>query len=156
MLCLQLADGVWPSFIKRITYLLTHAIYTARNIVDRWVSMGYTANLCAIDLTIAFDKVNYFALYIKLMKMYVDELYCLARLVYFILILRSTMSLIIIMIYTSPDTENNWKFVLGLLNLCYIGKFLVHWVPNWVWRETKFCFDTVSVCCICWWPMCFV
>jgi len=69
--------------------------------------MGYTANLCAIDLTIAFDKVNYFALYIKLMKMYVDELYCLARLVYFILILRSTMSLIIIMIYTSPDTENN-------------------------------------------------
>jgi len=24
MLCLQLADGVWPSFIKRITYLLTY------------------------------------------------------------------------------------------------------------------------------------
>ena len=33
--------------------------------------MGYTANLCAIDLTKAFDKVNHFALYIKLMKMYV-------------------------------------------------------------------------------------
>ena len=29
----------------------SHGIYTARNIVDRWVSMGYTANLCAIDLT---------------------------------------------------------------------------------------------------------
>ena len=34
--------------------------------VDRWVSMGYTANLCAIDLTKAFDKVNHFAFYIKL------------------------------------------------------------------------------------------
>jgi len=45
-----------------------HAIYTARNIVDRWVSMGYTVNFCAIDLTKAFDKVNHFALYIKLMK----------------------------------------------------------------------------------------
>jgi len=33
--------------------------------------MGYTANLCAIDLTKAFDKVNHFALYIKLMKRYV-------------------------------------------------------------------------------------
>jgi len=28
------------------------------------------ANLCAIDLTKAFDKVNHFALYIKLMKRY--------------------------------------------------------------------------------------
>ena len=49
----------------------SHAIYTARTIVDRCVSMGYTANLCAIDLTKAFDKVNHFAIYIKLMKRYV-------------------------------------------------------------------------------------
>jgi len=33
--------------------------------------MGYTANLCTIDLTKTFDKVNHFALYIKLMKRYV-------------------------------------------------------------------------------------
>ena len=33
-------------------------------------AVGYTANLCAIDLTKAFDKVNHFALYIKLMKRY--------------------------------------------------------------------------------------
>jgi len=38
----------------------SHAIYIARNIFDRWVSMGYTANLCAIDLTKAFDQVNNF------------------------------------------------------------------------------------------------
>jgi len=29
----------------------SHAIYTVRNIVDRWVSQGFTANLCAIDLS---------------------------------------------------------------------------------------------------------
>ena len=34
-------------------------------------AVGYTANLCAIDLTKAFDKVNHFAIYIKLMKRYV-------------------------------------------------------------------------------------
>jgi len=50
----------------------SHAIYTARNIVDRWVSMGYTANLCAIDLTKAFDKYdNHLLFIIKLMKRYV-------------------------------------------------------------------------------------
>jgi len=46
----------------------SHAIYTVRNIVDRWVSQGFTANLCAIDLSKAFDKVNHYALYIKLMN----------------------------------------------------------------------------------------
>ena len=37
----------------------SHAIYTVRNIVDRWVSRSCTANLCAIDLSKAFDKVNH-------------------------------------------------------------------------------------------------
>lgn len=45
-----------------------HAIYTVRSIVDHLVSNGSTANLCAIDLSKAFDKVNHHALYIKLMK----------------------------------------------------------------------------------------
>ena len=45
----------------------SHAIYTVRNIVNRWVSRGSTANLCAIDLSKAFDKVNHHALFIKLM-----------------------------------------------------------------------------------------
>ena len=46
----------------------SHAIYTARTIVDRWVSQGFTANLCAIDLSKAFDKVNHHAVFMKLMR----------------------------------------------------------------------------------------
>ena len=46
----------------------SHAIYKVRNVVDRYVNGGNTVNLCAIDLTKAFDKVNHHALYIKLMK----------------------------------------------------------------------------------------
>ena len=45
-----------------------HAIYTVRCIVDCLTSGGNTVNLCAIDLSKAFDKVNHHALYIKLMK----------------------------------------------------------------------------------------
>jgi len=45
-----------------------HAIYTVRCMVDRLISVWSTANLCAIDLSKAFDKVNHHALYIELMK----------------------------------------------------------------------------------------
>ena len=45
-----------------------HAIYTVRRIVERLINGGNTANLCAIDLSKAFDKVNHHALFIKLMK----------------------------------------------------------------------------------------
>ena len=46
----------------------SHAIFTVRNSVDRIISGGSTANLCAVDLSKAFDKVNHNALFIKLMK----------------------------------------------------------------------------------------
>ena len=45
-----------------------HAIYTVRTVIDRWISQGFTVNLCAIDLSKAFDKVNHHSLFIKLMK----------------------------------------------------------------------------------------
>jgi len=45
-----------------------HAIYAVRTVTDRWISQGFTVNLCAIDLSKAFDKVNHHALFIKLMK----------------------------------------------------------------------------------------
>jgi len=51
-----------------------HAIYTVRNIVNRFVNAGSTINLCAIDLSKAFDKVNHKALYIKLMKRRIPEM----------------------------------------------------------------------------------
>ena len=46
----------------------SHAIYTAKNIVGKFVSNGSTVNLCAIDLSKAFDKVNHHGLFLKLMK----------------------------------------------------------------------------------------
>jgi Reverse transcriptase (RNA-dependent DNA polymerase) len=46
----------------------SHAIYSVRNIVNRFIDGGSTANLCTIDLSKAFDKVNHHALFIKLMK----------------------------------------------------------------------------------------
>ena len=45
-----------------------NAIYALRNIVDGYVTNGSTVNLCAIDISKAFDKVNHHALLIKLMK----------------------------------------------------------------------------------------
>jgi hypothetical protein len=46
----------------------THAIHTVRNITHRFIDGGSTVNLCALDLSKAFDKVNHDALFIKLMK----------------------------------------------------------------------------------------
>ena len=46
----------------------SHAIYSVRNSVNRFIDGGSTANLCTIDLSKAFDKVNLHALFIKLMK----------------------------------------------------------------------------------------
>jgi len=45
-----------------------HAIYTVRRIVERFIKGGNKVNLCAIDLSKAFDKANHHALFIKLMK----------------------------------------------------------------------------------------
>ena len=45
-----------------------HAIYTVRKIVERLISGGNTVNLCSIDPSKAFDKVNHHGLLIKLMK----------------------------------------------------------------------------------------
>jgi len=41
-----------------------HAIYTVRKIVERLTSGGNTVNLCSIDLSKAFDKVNHYGLLI--------------------------------------------------------------------------------------------
>ena len=39
-----------------------------RKVVDNYVANGSTANLCAIDVSKAIDKVNHYALLYKLMK----------------------------------------------------------------------------------------
>jgi len=46
----------------------TDAIYTVRKTVERFINGGSTVNLCALDLTKAFDEANRHALYIKIMQ----------------------------------------------------------------------------------------
>jgi len=49
----------------------SHAIYSVRKIVEKLVKEGNTVNLCALDLSKAFDKTDHHALFIKLMKRHV-------------------------------------------------------------------------------------
>ena len=37
----------------------SHAIKAARNIIDNYVNNGSTVNLCALDVSKAFDKMNH-------------------------------------------------------------------------------------------------
>jgi len=46
----------------------SHAIFTVRNVIENFVSNGSTVNVCALDLSKAFDRMNHYALFIKLMK----------------------------------------------------------------------------------------
>jgi len=45
----------------------TDAIYSARNIIENFVSNGSTVNVCTLDLSKAFDRMNHYALLTKLM-----------------------------------------------------------------------------------------
>ena len=54
------------------------AINTVRYIVDRHIKGGSTVNICALDLSKAFDKMNHDALFIKLMRRNIpSELLCI-------------------------------------------------------------------------------
>ena len=44
------------------------AIFTLRTVVDHYVNYGSTVNVCSLDLSKAFDRMNHHALFIKLMK----------------------------------------------------------------------------------------
>lgn len=46
----------------------SHAVYTVKKVVDYYVKQRATVNLCALDLTKAFDKMNHHGLFIKLME----------------------------------------------------------------------------------------
>jgi len=45
----------------------SYAIYSVRKVVDYYVNGGSTVNVCLLDLSKAFDKMNHSALFIKLM-----------------------------------------------------------------------------------------
>jgi len=44
-----------------------HAIFSLRKVVEHYVASGSTVDVCLLDLSKAFDKMNHFALYLKLM-----------------------------------------------------------------------------------------
>ena len=44
------------------------AIYTVRSVIEYFTKHGSTVNVCLLDMSKAFDKVNHHGLYIKLMK----------------------------------------------------------------------------------------
>ena len=46
----------------------TDAVYTLRLVTEYYVSYGSTINLCSIDLSKAFDKMNHHGLFLKLMQ----------------------------------------------------------------------------------------
>ena len=44
-----------------------HAIYTVKSVVNAYTCSGSTVNLCALDVKKAFDKLNHYGLFLKLM-----------------------------------------------------------------------------------------
>jgi len=44
-----------------------HTIYSVRRVIDYYVNGSSTVNVCLLDLSKAFDKMNHSALFIKLM-----------------------------------------------------------------------------------------
>ena len=45
----------------------SHAIYSVRKVVEHYAASGSTVNVCLLDLSKAFDKIDHCALYLKLM-----------------------------------------------------------------------------------------
>ena len=46
----------------------SHAIYSIRSVIDEYVAGWFTVNVCALDLSKVFDRMNHVALFIKLMN----------------------------------------------------------------------------------------
>jgi exonuclease III len=59
----------------------SHAIYAAKSIIDAYCSGGYTANVCALDITKAFPSLNHDSLFNTLMER--DVPICLLQLLEF-------------------------------------------------------------------------
>ena len=45
-----------------------HAIFNARNVSDHHINSQLTVNLCMVEISEAFDKMNHYALFLKLLK----------------------------------------------------------------------------------------
>jgi len=47
---------------------ITSPIFTLRSVIDYHNKRGSTVNLCMLDISKAFDKVNHYCMFIKLMN----------------------------------------------------------------------------------------
>ena len=45
-----------------------HVVFSVRNVIDHYVSNGSTVNVCTLDLSKAFDRMNHYVLFVKLME----------------------------------------------------------------------------------------
>ena len=45
-----------------------HAIYSVRKVVDHYINGGSTVNMCTIDMSKAYDKMNHCASFLKLIN----------------------------------------------------------------------------------------
>jgi hypothetical protein len=45
----------------------SHVIYALRNVIEHYVENGSTVNMCSIDVSKAFEKINHYVLLVKLM-----------------------------------------------------------------------------------------
>ena len=67
-------DVQQPVWVQKRHWLFP-CYFTVRNVIDRFVSNGSTVNLCALDLSKAFDRMSHHGLFITLMnKMIPNEL----------------------------------------------------------------------------------
>ena len=67
--CDKFPEIVGNSYIVPIPGLsCSHAIYSVRKVVHHYINGGSTVNMCTIDLSKAFDKMNHSALFLKLIK----------------------------------------------------------------------------------------
>jgi Reverse transcriptase (RNA-dependent DNA polymerase) len=49
------------------------AIYSVRNVIETFIANGSTVNVCTLDLSKAFDRMNHFSLFSKLMKRQIPD-----------------------------------------------------------------------------------
>jgi retron-type reverse transcriptase len=44
-----------------------HVIYSVRSVIESYIDKGSTVNVCALDMSKAYDRTNHFSLYMRLM-----------------------------------------------------------------------------------------
>jgi len=71
------SNYLWPLIcslaLKRVG--CSHALYAVKSVVHQFISGNSTVNLCALDMSKMFDKLNHYALFAKLMDRNVPLLF---------------------------------------------------------------------------------